>query len=197
MNKWPKNFDEGPHRKGRRHKTAPFHRGSAPQLIHVFLGPPESTAPNCISIGFFRFSTVHGYVQRREWQTRRQAHRPRNIRNNRPHLCAPCMRCGLKRKKVKAGVVARCLYTTHTFNGPFSGTTQVSRYQKGKTSLDFTEARDSEWQWHQLGHMQVCTLLQSPDRQPHQDSTAQFFTGRMLFLPPSQQRQSTEGNRTL
>ena len=40
---------------------------------------------------------------------------------------------------------------THTFNGPFSGTTQVSRYQKGKTNLDFTEARDSEWQWHQLG----------------------------------------------
>ena len=31
------------------------------------------------------------------------------------------------------------------FNGPFSGTTQVSRYQKGKTNLDFTEARDSEW----------------------------------------------------
>ena len=50
---------------------------------------------------------------------------------------------------------------THPFNGPFSGTTQVSRYQKGKTNLDFTEARDSEWQWHQLGHMQVCTLLQT------------------------------------
>jgi len=48
---------------------------------------------------------------------------------------------------------------THTFNGPFSETTQVSRY--GKTNLDFTEARDSEWQWHQLGHMQVCTLLQT------------------------------------
>jgi len=41
-----------------------------------------------------------------------------------------------------------------------SGTTRVSRYQKGKTSLDFTEARDSEWQWHQLGHMQVSTSLQ-------------------------------------
>ena len=50
---------------------------------------------------------------------------------------------------------------THPFNGPFSGTTQVSRYQKGKTDLDFTEARDSEWQWHQLGHMQVCILLQT------------------------------------
>ena len=39
--------------------------------------------------------------------------------------------------------------------------TQVSRYQKGKTNLDFTEARDSEWQWHQLEHMQVCTSLQT------------------------------------
>ena len=39
---------------------------------------------------------------------------------------------------------------THPFNGPLSGTTRVSRYQKGKTNLDFTEARDSEWQWHQL-----------------------------------------------
>ena len=49
----------------------------------------------------------------------------------------------------------------HPFNGPFSGTTRVSRYQKCKTNLDFTEARDSEWQWHQLGHMQVCTSLQT------------------------------------
>jgi len=37
----------------------------------------------------------------------------------------------------------------------------VSRYQKGKTNLDFTEARDSEWQWHQLGYMQVCISLQT------------------------------------
>jgi len=37
----------------------------------------------------------------------------------------------------------------------------VSWYQKGKTNLDFTEARDSEWQWHQLGHMQACTSLQT------------------------------------
>ena len=32
---------------------------------------------------------------------------------------------------------------------------------RGKTSLDFTEARDSEWHWHQLGHMQVCISLQT------------------------------------
>jgi len=56
----------------------------------------------------------------------------------------------------------RCQLTqahTHPFNGPVSGTTRVSRYQKGKTNLDFTEARDSECQWHPLGHMQVCTSL--------------------------------------
>jgi len=64
----------------------------------------------------------------------------------------------------------------------------VSRYQKGKSNLDFTEARDSEWQWHQLGHMPI-----APDRQPHQHPTTLFFTGRMPFLPPNQQRQSTEG----
>ena len=37
----------------------------------------------------------------------------------------------------------------------------MSRYQKSKTNLDFTEARDSEWQWLQLGYMQVCTSLQT------------------------------------
>ena len=40
------------------------------------------------------------------------------------------------------------LNNTHPFNGPLSRTTQVSRYQKCNTNLDFTEARDSESQWH-------------------------------------------------
>jgi len=68
----------------------------------------------------------------------------------------------------------------------------VSQYQKGKTDLDFTEARDSEWQWHQLGNMQVCTSLQTDNQ-----TSTQFFTGRMPFLPANQQRQSTEGTITL
>jgi len=58
----------------------------------------------------------------------------------------------------------------HPFNGPFSGTTWVGQYEKGKTNLDCTEARDSEWQWHQLGHMQVCTSLQT---EPHHSSFLQ------------------------
>ena len=49
----------------------------------------------------------------------------------------------------------------HPFNGPLSRTTRVGQYQKGETNLDFTEARNCEWQWHQLGHMQVCTSLQT------------------------------------
>ena len=59
-------------------------------------------------------------------------------------------------------IVTNCFsFHTHTFNGSLSGITRVSRYQKGKTNLDFNGARDSEWQWHQLGHMQVCTSLQT------------------------------------
>jgi len=37
----------------------------------------------------------------------------------------------------------------------------VTQYQNGKTDLDLTESGDSEWQWHQLGHMQVCTSFQT------------------------------------
>jgi len=47
--------------------------------------------------------------------------------------------------------------------GPLSGNTQVSQYQKGKTNLDFIEARDSEWQWQQLGHMHSASLHLAPD----------------------------------
>jgi len=62
----------------------------------------------------------------------------------------------------------------------------VSQYQKGITNLDFTETRDSEWQWHQLGHVQVCTSLQTDN---HASTPPLSF-----FLPPNQQHQSTEGS---
>jgi len=44
-------------------------------------------------------------------------------------------------------------------NGPLSGTTRVSRYQKGKPIWIYWSKR--EWQWHQLGHMQICTSSQT------------------------------------
>ena len=75
-----------------------------------------------------------------------------------------------------------------------SGTTQVSRYQKGKTkkvktNLDLLEQEivsGSGICWA------MCKSAPHP-RQPRQHPTTQFFTGRMPFLPPNQQRQSIEG----
>jgi len=56
----------------------------------------------------------------------------------------------------------------HSFNGLFSRTTWVSRHQKSRTILVkpiwIYWTRDSEWQWHQLGHMQICT---SPESDNH------------------------------
>jgi len=55
----------------------------------------------------------------------------------------------------------------------------MSRYQKGKTNLDFTEARDSEWQWHQLGHMQVCITIQTDN---HASTPTTLFAFSVLTL---------------
>jgi len=58
-----------------------------------------------------------------------------------------------------------------------------------RTNLDFIEVRDSEWQWHQLGHMQICISLQTDnDASTHHT----VFYRPDPFLPPNQQLQSTE-----
>jgi len=74
---------------------------------------------------------------------------------------------------------------THTcpFNGRLSGTTRVSRYLKGETNLDFTEARDSDWQWHQLGCMQVCISLQTDNYASTPPFS--FFTARCPSCCPT------------
>jgi len=77
-----------------------------------------------------------------------------------------------------------------------SRNTQVSWYQKGKTSLDFTEARDSEWQWHPLSHMQVCTSFQTDS---HASTPPQFFY-RPDALPaaqPTVSKKKAEGSVSL
>jgi len=73
-----------------------------------------------------------------------------------------------------------------------SGFYRISQYFKGKTSLDLNEAsNDTVFGW-QLDHMQtICTLLQTTTPTPHHS----IFTGRVLFLTPNQQCQSTEGNK--
>ena len=94
--------------------------------------------------------------------TSRRRHRPRPITARRRAARLSCYDASAC-KQPATTFHSFALHThTHPFNGPSSGTTRVGRYQKGKTNLDFTEARDSEWQWHQLmGHMQVRTSLQT------------------------------------
>ena len=79
-------------------------------------------------------------------------------------------------------------YTHATLNGPFSRTTRVSRYRKGKTNLNFIEARDSEWQWHQLGHMQICTSLQTDNRAS--TPPLSFLQGGCSSCPPTNSAKS-------
>jgi len=61
-----------------------------------------------------------------------------------------------------------------------------------KNQSGFTGARDSEWQWHQLGHMQICTLTQTRNhagipllvfyRHPDALPAAQPTVSKHLFL---------------
>ena len=51
-----------------------------------------------------------------------------------------------------------------------------------KTHTRLSEATDSEWQWHQLGHMQVCILLQTDKHA----STSPLSVYRLDALPAAQ-----------
>jgi len=82
---------------------------------------------------------------------------------------------------------------THPFNGPLSGTARVSQYQKGKTNLDFTGARDSEWQWHQL-----CMCKSAPhSRQITTPASHHSVFYRLDALPAAQPTASKLWRHTL
>ena len=75
----------------------------------------------------------------------------------------------------------------HPFNGLFSRTTRVSRYQKGKPFWIFLEQEMTGWQWHQLDHMQIiCTLLQTDNHV----STSPLSFYRLDALPAAQPTES-------
>jgi len=89
--------------------------------------------------------------------------------------------CSSRRTVCQQSAVARFYRAMLCIRGTSHGPVSVS--------VDFTEARDSEWQWHQLGYMQFCTLLQTDNHASNPPLS--FFTGRMPFLPPNQQCQSS------
>jgi len=78
--------------------------------------------------------------------------------------------------------------TTNRFNGLFSRTTWVSWYHKGKISVDLSETRDDG----ALGCKQCAPRSRQITTSTPQKNHS-IFTGRMLFLTPNQQCQSTEG----
>jgi len=45
-------------------------------------------------------------------------------------------------------------------------------------NCSLTHVRDSEWQWHQLGHMQICTLSEKDNHTNIQPLS--FFTGKQI-----------------
>ena len=82
---------------------------------------------------------------------------------------------------------------THPFNGPLSGTIRVSRYQKARKvkpiwillKQETVSGSGISWAiWKS-----ALRSRQTTTPAPHHS----VFTGRMPFLPPNQQRQSTEG----
>ena len=85
---------------------------------------------------------------------------------------------------------------THTqpFNGLWSGTTRVGWYQKKQFFWIFVE--QGKIMGAEAPTVRVdatpTELTAPPPPQP-----PRFFTGRMPFLPPNQQRQSTEGKHKI
>ena len=93
---------------------------------------------------------------------------------------------------LNANKVKQCVTNTHPFNGLLSGTTRVSRYQKGKPVwilLKQETVSVSGISWA-IGKTAPCSR-QTTTPAPHHS----VFPGRMPFLLPNQQRQSTGGKQ--
>jgi len=78
----------------------------------------------------------------------------------------------------------------HPFSGPLSRTTQMNQCQKGKTNLDLMEQETvsgSGISWA------ICKSAPHPRQTTTPAPHHSVSTGWMPFLPPRQQRQSTEG----
>ena len=140
-----------------------------------------------------------GMWQKRKWAPRVQLWTKVLLVNTVPPTSAGLFKNNQQLHLSQCGRSSRTTHThTHTtvllLFWNMSGTTQVSRYQKGKTrkvktNLDLLEQEV-------VSGSGICWAIckSAPQtRQRRQYPTTQFFTGRMPFLPPNQQHQSTEG----
>jgi len=121
--------------------------------------PPSSSGPDWSSWSHTQTSRSC----RRGWQAHHASeHLARSVPAVEMHALNSCI--SLRRHKTMDN------YTGNTQTHIHTHTRLIALFQyylgkastrKIKTNLYFTEARDSERQWHQLGHMQVCTALQT------------------------------------
>jgi len=79
---------------------------------------------------------------------------------------------------------------THPFNGPFSGTTGWAGTRKVLLKQETVSVSGSGISWAICKSAPRSRQITMPA--PHHSV---FFTGRMPFLPPNQQGQSTEGKQ--
>jgi len=117
------------------------------------------------------------------------------------HCCVPCFAM-VSSDPTPPGKSWNCVcnisttWNTHThthLTAIFPGLPRWAASLKAKTNLDFTEARDSEWQWHQLEHMQVCTSLQTDSHA----STSPLSFYRPDALPAAQPTVSKHWRQSL
>ena len=88
--------------------------------------------------------------------------------------------------------ISKCIRQQHPFNGPLSWTTRVSPFQIGKTNLDLLEQEIMSGGG--ISRAMICEPAPRPRQITMPVPHHSVFTGQMAFLPPNQQRQSTEGN---
>jgi len=101
----------------------------------------------------------------------------------------------LAMRPFSVSTAAACYTHTHPFNGPLSGTNRVSRYQKGKTNLDFTESKKQLAAVASAGPY-ACQHL-ATERQPRKYPTTQFLKTRCLFCPSTNSAKALKVMRQL
>ena len=131
---------------------------------HRHFQPAQSTAISTASVFYMQSPAWHwpGCQVHWRWSGHRRRRWLRSVHTAFHQISLPCCRYNLS-YFLKLLIFFAFAFSALTLLVEWQEgqTTRVSRYQKGETNLDFTEARDSEWQWHLLGHMQICIWLQT------------------------------------
>ena len=165
----------------------PLGEDLGPHLTHGSLGPSESI-PIWHLNRFSHFCGAHGCDQQRHTdhgigrnvccaqrcrRLTRQESRPKCPACHASSVCtrtvwdgsqerAATAKCQTSLSPARVACTPGSTYNITELVNTHTHTTRSTALFPGLPGwADFTKARDSEWQWHQLGHMQVCTSIQT------------------------------------